>query len=154
MKKFRYKLQPVLILREQTEKIRQREFASALHLLQNCRQRIVDVHRSMQETHEGMRIVEEGKIDMKALIAHRRVLNYLEARLAALFREQGELMQSAEAKRLELVQASKEKKALVKLREKQYADYMYAASREEGKFFDEIGNTRSATAVRGGSGSV
>ena len=146
MKKFRFQLEPVLTLRKQAERLKQKEFASALQVLRRCRESIVETLKAMDETRRGMRAAENREVDMKAVLAHRRYLNHLEMRLSALGREHEALAGKAEEKRLELVEAAKKKKSLEKLREKRIAGYNYEAAREEVKFFDEIGSVRSAIA--------
>ncbi|MFH1549795.1 MAG: flagellar export protein FliJ [Planctomycetota bacterium] len=146
MKKFKFQFEPVLTLREQAERLKQKEFASALQVLRRCRESIVETLKAMEETRSGMRAAERREVDMNVVLAHRRYLNHLEMRLSALGREHEALAGKTEEKRLELVEAAKKKKSLEKLREKRIADYNYEAAREEVKFFDEIGSVRFAIA--------
>jgi flagellar export protein FliJ len=145
MKKFIFRLKPVLTLREQVEKIKQKEYAVALHALSRKRGQIVENLRAMEDARSGMRAAKEREVDMGGVVAHRRYLNYLEARLVTLCEEESRLARQAEAKRLELLEAAKKKKSLDKLLERQKAEYDYEAAREERKFFDEVGSVRAAT---------
>jgi len=148
MKKFRFRLQPVMTIRKQAERLKQKEFAAALKVLQRCRNDIAATVGTMEETRSSMREAEGRHIDMTILIMSRRHLNYLEVRLSSLFEEHNKLARGAEAKRLELVEAAKKRKSLDKLREKQLTDYNYEAAREERRFFDEVGGVRAAVVGR------
>jgi flagellar export protein FliJ len=55
-----------------------------------------------------------------------------------------------EAKRLALVAASKEKKAVEKLEEKQHKAYLLEVAREEQAFLDELARHQFLTAVEHG----
>jgi flagellar FliJ protein len=139
MKKFEFRLEPVLRLRDQTERIKQREFAQAVQEVRRCESDILYVLGEIEDSREGLRRAEIQEIDPWQLIFHRRYLNHLEKQLRRLRGELQALSKKAESKRLELVKASKEKKSLEKLRGKQRGEYEYEAAREEQKMFDEIG---------------
>jgi len=139
MKKFEFRLEPVLRLRDQTERIKQREFAQAVQEVRRCESDILYVLGEIEDSREGLRQAEIQEIDPWQLIFHRRYLNHLEKQLRRLRGELQALSKKAESKRLELVKASKEKKSLEKLRGKQRGEYEYEAAREEQKMFDEIG---------------
>ena len=139
MKRFEFRLEPVLRLRDQTEKTRQREFAQAVQEVRRCEGDIRHTLGEIEDSREGLRQAEMREIDPWQLVFHKRYLNHLEKQLHGLRGELQALARKAEAKRLELVKASKEKKSLEKLKGKQRGEYEYEAAREEQKMFDEIG---------------
>jgi flagellar FliJ protein len=139
MKKFEFRLQPVLRLRDQAERVKQREFAEAVNEVRRCEGEILHVLSEIDDSHESLRHAEMRVIDPWQLIFHRRYLNHLEKQLHRLRGELQALSKKAEARRLELVEASKKKKSLEKLKERRRDEYMYEAGREEQKMFDEIG---------------
>jgi flagellar FliJ protein len=139
MRKFEFRLQPVLRLREQAEKVKQKEFALAVQEVRRCENDILYVVNEIEDSQEGLRRAEMREIDPWQLIFHRRYLNHLEKQLRRLRGELHALSKKAEAKRLELVEASKKKKSLEKVKERRREDYEYDARREEQKMFDEIG---------------
>jgi flagellar FliJ protein len=139
MKKFEFRLEPVLRLRDQAEKVKQKEFALAVQEVRRCETDIVYVLSEIDVSHEGLREAETREIEPWQLIFHRRYLNHLQKQLGKLHAELQALAKKAEAKRLELVEASKRKKSLEKLKGRRRDEYVYEAAREEQKMFDEIG---------------
>ena len=148
MKKFKFNLQPVMRLREQEEKLRQKAFAEAMERLKDCRGRMAESLGAMEETFASMKASGCGELDMDHIRNHRRLLNYLDARVARLSAEHAELAGEAEGRRCELVEASRRRKAMENLRARRLAGHRYAAAREEGKYYDEVGGTRKALALR------
>ena len=139
MKMFEFRLQPVLRLRDQAERVKQREFAEAVNEVRRREGEILRVLSEIDDSRESLRHAEMRVIDPWQLIFHRRYLNHLEKQLHGLRGELRALSKKAEARRLELVEASKKKKSLEKLKERRRDEYMYEAGREEQKMFDEIG---------------
>ena len=115
--------------------------------LNHCGSRIEDSLKVMNEAFESMRRAGCGELDMGRIILHRRLLNYLDVRVASLYAEHADLAKAAEARRCELVEAARKRKSLENLRQKRHADYRYDVSCEENKYFDEIGSSRTVLAL-------
>jgi len=148
VKKFKFNLQPVMRLREQDEKLKQKKVAEAMQRLNHCRGRIEGSYKIMNEAFDSMREVGCGELDMGQIITHRRLLNYLDVQVASLSAEHVELAKKAEALRGELVEAARKRKSLENLRQKRLSDYYYDAACEERKYFDEIGSSRTVLTLR------
>jgi len=139
MRKFRFNLQPVLRVREQAERLKQKEFAEAVQAIRRCERDILYFLSERDAARDGLRAAEERHIQPWQLVFHRRYLNHLDTQLHRLHGELLNLSRKAEQKRLELVGASREKKSLDKLKERRRKEYEYEAGREEQKTFDEVG---------------
>ena len=87
MKKFEFRLQPVLMLREQAEKTKQREFAVAVRFVRKCENDILFVLEETQASQEELRKAEMQSIDPWQLIFQFLPLSPSMGRVAHTVRE-------------------------------------------------------------------
>ena len=149
MKKFQFNLQPVLSLRRQTQRLKQKEFADVVQEIRRCERDIMCVLSEREAAQKGLRLAQQRRIEPWQVVFHLKFLNHLDGRLSRLREELLALSRKAEKKRLELVEASKKKKSLEKLRERRKVEYEYEAGREERKMFDEVGGIYKQRARQG-----
>ncbi len=149
MRKFQFNLQPVLSLRRQAQRLKQKEFADVVQEIRRCERDIMCVLSEREAAQKGLRLAQQRRIEPRQVVFHLSFLNHLDGRLNRLREELLALSRKAEKKRLELVEASKKKKSLEKLRERRKVEYEYEAGREERKMFDEVGGIYKQRARQG-----
>ena len=141
MKKFRYRLEPILKIRSHTEKQRQKEHAVALQQVYRQKEQLSEIDRERERTFEFQRSRLQGPFRTHQLLAGSRYL----VRLKRDTMTGGELLKGlereAERKRLQLVEASKQRKIYEKLRERQETKFNQEVEQHERKTLDELAVT-------------
>lgn len=139
MKRFNFKLDKVLGYRGVVEEEKKRLFAEAQRAIATQREqiRIIEAEISKQMAELRARCVEN--VDVKDVVARRLYTSYLQSALDLANETLATMRRQLEVRRKELVQASKEKKVLERVRERRFGEYTYETDREEQKFIDELG---------------
>jgi flagellar FliJ protein len=151
MKRFKFSLQSVLDTRILTEeklkkdlgklRAQQVEIKDRLALLLSTRQEMQDWMAAERKHSSLDRLIEQAYLERSRADELAK-----EKCLAEIF----DFDKLIEAKRLALVAASKEKKAVEKLEEKQHKAYLLEVAREEQAFLDELARHQFLTAVEHG----
>ncbi len=143
---FRFGLENVLKHRKRVEEVAQREFAEAQAAVDECLQRIDAMYARMDEVREEIheaqsdgsaRRIEEVR-EMESFLGGHKI------RIEALRLEARRLLQIAEEKQEALIEAAREKKILVKLREKRLLEYREWLRQIETKELDDLTMVRRA----------
>jgi flagellar FliJ protein len=139
MTKFKFKLETVLKVKIRVEELRQKELRQAEILREQAQRQLLLRQQEVARTLNNYREDLQKKIDVYQATNYDRFLKWLNKQvdLATLHLEQC-ARQVTEA-RERLVEASKEKKILEKLKEKAYEEYKVEEQRIENKFLDELG---------------
>jgi flagellar FliJ protein len=149
MSKFNFKLQAVLRQRELIEQECQRDFAiaRATHLADQAELKKLDetVRVAVADLREN-RLV--GQIDLSFLAAHRRFMADMQRRGVAQIQKVEAARKVMEEVRIRLAEASKQKKIIEKLKEKQLAEWTAAAAAKETAAMDEIAMQMSTMTMR------
>lgn len=148
MRRFRFSLDTVLTVRRRLEEARQRDFAAVKRERDACLGALGASERGVaalideQAAWRG----QAGPVDVFQELAFqsRRRAYYNEARRLRV--QLRELEGKLEAARLVLVQASRERRVLERLEEKQFEGYMIQSRREEQAFMDELAAHAALTA--------
>jgi flagellar FliJ protein len=143
VKKFNFRLQRVTEVRQRVEKERQRELALSQGKLKSEELRLQEISEDAERSHAGLRQALGQQKNAGHLLALdcwlSRQLQELEAQ-AERTREQQD---AVEQDRGALIQASKERKVLDKLKERRRAEHRAKVQRAEQIFLDEIGQRES-----------
>ncbi len=134
MKKYRFRLQPLLKLREHVERERQRELAEASLRVQNQQDQVQTIYTQTGAALESKREQQTGAIDPAEMQIFSRYLHRLkrdaigaEEFLRALKKTEGN-------KREDLLEAARQRKIYEKLKERQrtafYKEFETAATKE------------------------
>ncbi len=144
-KKFRFRAEAVLRLREQREQAAQRKLAEAQGQVGRIESAIADLRadlaRQDQLVREG---VLTGRVDVQYMSLYRRHAMTLHRALigqAGLLREATAALRVARA---ELVSAARERKVLQTLRDRQHAEHLTALRHAEQFASDDMTTTRYA----------
>jgi flagellar FliJ protein len=140
MPRFVFKLEAVRRQRKHVEQQKQRELAikqSQLVELQTALQRL---HRTVSDNNEDVRRNRLiGKLDMTFLAAHRRFLAGMQRQAIEMVQRIALARRGVDDARAALAEAAKQRKAIDKLRERQYERWRAEADRRESAQLDEIG---------------
>lgn len=142
MKKFNFRLQKVLEVRKLKEDQRARELAAlkqelikAQSLLELLRQENIRITAYLQSHH----LVVGSKLDMGQLHNCCNYMDGLKSKMASQVKEIKDCVAKVERKRIELIEASKEKKVMEKLKDQKYEEFLKDVEIWERNILDEVG---------------
>lgn len=139
MAQFHFQLQGVLEHRERVEKDRQRELAVAQAEMVRLDGELQAINRDVQQSTDDVRDHHlVGRLDMTYLAAHRRYMLGMQRKVLTLAQKIAAQQQVVDSARRALAEASKRKKILEKLREKQHRRWNDALARREAGALDEL----------------
>jgi len=144
MRRFRFSLDTVLRVRRGREEKIQLEFSAILERRARCLRSLAAEEQELEEMVASQSGLRTGRLDAASIAI------FETSRLAQLDKivrrriQLREISAELEAKRFELVAASRERKVLEKLEENQYEDYLKRFNREEQAFLDELASHNSA----------
>lgn len=138
MKKFRYRLEALLRIKQHRERERQKEHAEAVQLIYDQRSRLNMIDSTRSDTLDRQRTRQQGSLSLAFLQQCSRYLVKLK-RDTILGRETLRAYESeAEKRRRRLVKASQERQIFEKLRDKQKDRYYKEIDQRENRDNDEI----------------
>ncbi len=147
---FKFGLDTVLKHRGRLEDVAQREFAEAQAAVDECLTEIERMYQRMDEVREEIAGAERtGTADKMAEI--REMESFLggqKIRIERLRLKARELLVTAEHKHEALITAAREKKILVKLKDKKFTEYKAWLQRIEAKELDDQTMVRTARGKR------
>lgn len=145
MKKFRFSLERVLDTRKIKEKLKQRETAAAIRLMESEDERMLQLKEQKQNALAILKETQEKEFNP-------RVLTLLHATLDGQTwrcQEQQERVKVARMKldqsRQALLQARRSTKVVEKLRERRHKEYIQKAEKLEQQAIDEVAVVKYAT---------
>jgi flagellar FliJ protein len=142
MRKFQFKLQTLLKVREQKEKAAQQELAQAQQARDMIQHRIDALQEEGKEAEAMMREKKQRTFSAPELSAN---LQYLEGIRFQIARMQDDLFRASNIvaeKQQQLAEAITDRKALEKLKERRKEEWEAEFRREERKLADEHATTR------------
>lgn len=141
MKKFRFRLQALLKVREHLERERQKEHGAAVRkvLKQQAELHSIDETRALTREQQCSRMV--GNLSVAEMLVYSRYLIKLRRDQAVGGQLLHVLEREAEQKRLKLLEASKQKKIYEKLKERHHQRFNVEVARLERKDSDEAATT-------------
>lgn len=117
MRRFRFALQPVLAHRERIEDERRQELAAAQHALNDATAELLRLHDRFRKTSNALRD-EHKNFDTEQLRLHYAHLEFLDRAITAQEGVVAERKAEHSAARMRLLEASKDRKALEKLKDR------------------------------------
>ena len=138
MNRFHFRLDSVLRVRVAEETKKKREFGAALQQVRNARARLHDIER---EIADNDRIAEDlglGATNAEKLMLVNRYAEVLEEKKNAQKTVIARTEEALERKRGELVEATRRKKTIERLREHAAEDHARAMRKEEQTVVDEL----------------
>ena len=153
MARFVFQLEGVLRHRERIEQDRQRALAVVLAEMTRLDRELQAMNQELQQSTADVRDHHlVGRLDMQYLAAHRRYMLGMQRKVIALAEKMGEQKVLVDRARESLAEASKQKKIIEKLRERQYQQWRAAQERREANALDELTTQMSYRAIESAEG--
>jgi len=138
MARFRFKMDSLLKLRENLEEQKKNEFGKAAAELERQKRTLARLNDEKSSMVQAFQVAVKEQIDPLKSDMFNKYIKLVSRRIE----EQIAVVKKAEVfleeKRVELVEATQEKKKLEKLKEKQFQQYLIDEKREEQKITDEV----------------
>ena len=139
MAQFIFQLEGVLRQRRNLEQQRQRELAAHQARIQEMETELRAMDRDVQGSNSHVRQHHlQGRLDMNYLAAHRRYTLAVQRKATTLLQRMALVQRQVEEARVALGNAARDRKAIEKLREKQFEQWREAAARKEMADLDEV----------------
>ena len=142
MKRFEFRLEPVRRFRAGVEKERKREFAEAQAAYERELALLNGLRNEESKVVRELRGELNGRCDAHRVTAAWSRLELLRKRIQIQEARTQEAQRHLEEKRSALVEATKERKVMDRLRELRWEDHLYELGREEQGFLDEVAGGR------------
>ncbi len=143
MAPFTFRLETLWKLRVADRQQRREELAEALEAETLLQTRKEEMGSELKELRKRRAVVSQaGEIDVDALTQSHRYELITQAQIQLLDQQAAQLAVETQRRRQALVEAEREVKTLEKLREKQYAEYVFEEQKREQKELDEIAGRR------------
>ncbi|MDZ4782429.1 MAG: flagellar export protein FliJ [Planctomycetia bacterium] len=146
MPTFRFRLTPVLHLRENARDERRAALAEAMRAEEVLAEQMAE--KRVQIVTLGGELAKEraiGEINVERMIQGQRYQAILRAELAMLGEQAKRVTAEVERRRELLVAADRDVRVLEQLREKQLERFVMEEARREIKFLDDVAGQRAAT---------
>jgi flagellar FliJ protein len=138
MKKFQFNLQTLLDIREAKEREVKNELAALLSIQNQERARQEEYRKKIElERSRFVKMMHEGKFSYTEAMAFERYVEFAHRVIEASQRKIDSMEGEINNVRAKLVEASKEKKVVEKLKERKHKQYMYDLNREIVKENDD-----------------
>ena len=139
--KKKFRLQKVLDVRELIEQDRQKDFAGTKHHLQIENEELQQLENKREGFTQNMNMVKKAEVSQ--FRGNQAYLETLNQAVADKHKKITVLKEDLETKRQHLLEASKNRKALEKLKERKIAEAVHEENRIEQDFIDEIARQRN-----------
>lgn len=137
MKRFRFRLQRVLDYRKIVKGEKQRTLLLKNHELRLLQEELVELENARLANEISGGLISAELVLAAGLYAARLKQRIIDQRLA-IIRAQDEVEKAL----AEYMQAAKDEKALISLKDKKYSEYRESVLAEEGRFLDELSTQR------------
>ncbi|HEY4328964.1 MAG TPA: flagellar export protein FliJ [Phycisphaerae bacterium] len=140
MAKFKFRLEALLVHRQQVEKEKQRRVAQIQQEIQALVRNIQEAQARISAENRTLGSKElTGTLDMTYIAAEKRFVGALQMKIALFMQKLAGFEQTMAAAREELLTAARARKVIEKLREKHWNRWRTDQERKEAAAMDEIG---------------
>jgi flagellar protein FliJ len=138
MKKFQFKLHKLLDIREAKEKKIKNELAELVNIQNIERNKQIDLRQKMAERKKALRTTMEKKISSyNEVVLYERFTNMANKAINIAETKIQQMEPAVQKVKERLIEASKEKKIVEKLKERKFKEYSYKLNREIAKENDD-----------------
>jgi len=155
MKNYKFRLEPLLRLREQKEREKQRVVGSLAGEIAEQQRQALEMASAIRQ--EGEVLKEQhsrGEVDVKWMGHYLMYVSHMQHGIQKRIQTVGEIQKKLAAARLDLAEAAKEKKILEKLKEKQHKRFLSAWEHYERGRMDEMSTSQYLRQTRAVSQTV
>lgn len=142
MKKFKFKLDAVLKLRQRLEDDLKKQLADLKHNMAFEIALLKKFSNEKTTCQKELKQLRVSNLDLRKISFYENYLESLSQKIEIQIVRVAECREAVEAKRLELLVAAKDKKAVEKLHEKKYTEHIVTLRSTEQKLLDEISTIR------------
>ncbi len=139
MKKFTFRLQRVLDAKESEEKEKQRELGVAQRELTEAEHQLAHLQEQLQEELQRANELNQGTVQAWQALTQHRWQKHLAGEIRKAQKDVEQAREIVEQARDVLIETSREKRVLEKLREKQYEEHQKLVLTELQNQLDDIG---------------
>ncbi|MBF0349421.1 MAG: flagellar export protein FliJ [SAR324 cluster bacterium] len=133
-----FKLQTALNVRQRFEKLKQKEFAEQLQVVQQIQTHMDEIKQSLSEREQQLDVSKRQGFTIMELQIHSNYQQGVKQDLKRLSRQLKEQQQLADSRQRVLIKATQKKRILEILKEKQESRYKEEQKRIEQAMMDEI----------------
>ncbi len=138
MKRFSFRLESVLRHRRALLRESQRHFAVAQAEATEMERAIINMDRRRRECQDQIRLAAKGQLERSEMLRLRSYSNVLWLSLLGAGQKLAALREGVEERRLDMVKAQRDVRALEILREKALKQWKTGANREERRVLDDL----------------
>jgi len=138
MAKFKFNLDVVLRVREIREREVQKEYALALMKVEEAKREIARLRGMEQSAQQDLAVLGREIIDVKAVRYNRQYRFHLSLHILETIELLRGYAAEAEKVRLRLVEVTRERKVIEKLKERRYEEFVAELNRQERKVLDDM----------------
>lgn len=147
MKRFEFRLQPLLKYRQYLEKIAQQKTAQAQMAVKTCEDQLVQLQQTRDLQADEIEAVVARGVSASELRWHHQYLDFVETSIHDQQLKKIELKKTLKEKLLELKKKSMDKEAMALYREKMKNQYIQEMIKIEEKELDEMSSLKTARKV-------
>ncbi len=148
MKKFKFRLKKVLEHKERLYDLARTRHAEAVQELRKEEMILESLRREYKTCLFELAEKTKKIFRVRDLGPYYRYMSFIKKEIVRQSKVVSQALRKEEALRKELMQASKEKEILNKLKEKKYNEYLYALRKEEQNFLDDITASKYARGLK------
>lgn len=142
IKKYAFSLESVLNYRKVIEEQRERTFSLALQALYREEEKLRSIENTIENKRKELFYLESQSVTGEVLLSYERYFAYLDERKINQRTIINFKKKELEEKRQELIESTKDRKLIDRLREKDLRRYMDFVNHREQVYLDEIATTR------------
>lgn len=139
---FKFRLQKVLELKKQKEDVLKKELADLLTKKRELLHQKISLEKEKEKNLKALEQSLSTLFIIEEILAYFNFIEVLDKKIEEILKFLKILESQIFQVREKLIQASKEKKVLVKLKEKKEKEWNITENRKEQKFFDEVAEIR------------
>lgn len=138
MKKFKFRFETVLKVKEKKEEQLKREFMQLIALKIRQENLLKEIEKEKQKMAKEKFNEKQSGTDIQTLIYYEEYCNLLRKEISLTEKKIKELQEKADIKREELIEASKQKKIFEKLKQSDFNEFKALLLKNEQQILDEI----------------
>lgn len=138
MAKFIFGLQNVLDVKEKIESQAKQDFANAVAILEDQKQKLAELFRRKEELLAHGQELIKGVLDFREIENNRLSVKYVEGKIEEQTVNVNKAEANVERARRKMADAMADRKTYEKLREKAFEEFVAEENRAEGKAVDEL----------------
>ncbi len=151
MKKFKFRLETVLQLRQRKEDEKKKVVGELVSKINEQQNQAIEMSRILQQEGQHLKSQHElGQIDLNWMSQYRRYVSHIHQAINHRIENVTQIQNELQHARMDLMHATREKKIIEKLKEKKHKLYKKELNKEQAREQDEVAQQlylRSSTAV-------